>query len=78
MGTVVQSIVSLTTNSLTVVAKAFANTLMFCCKKISSFSNAKATFIFAARNINAFAIFQDINFNVTLATKLSFEQLGPD
>ena len=33
---------------------------------------------FAAKNINVFAIFQDRNFNVSLANiLLSFEQLGP-
>ena len=45
---------------------------------MSSFCNAKATHIFSAKNINIFAIFQDGNFNVTLANNfLSFEQMGP-
>ena len=45
---------------------------------MSSFCNAKATHIFSAKNINVFAIFQDINSNVTLANNLlSFEQMGP-
>ena len=71
MDPVVQSIVSLTSllmaNSLTVVAKVFSYTLIFCCKNVSSFCNAKATHIFAAnKNINAFAIFQDKNIKVTL------------
>ena len=34
---------------------------------MSDFCNVKATHIFSARNINVFAIYQDRNFNVTLA-----------
>ena len=34
---------------------------------MSSFCNAKAIHIFSAKNISVFAIFQDRNFNVTLA-----------
>ena len=34
---------------------------------------------FSAKNTNVFAIFQDRNFNVTLANNfLSFEHLGPE
>ena len=62
---VVQSIVSLTsllmTNSLTVVAKVFSNTLNFFLQKTESL------FFSSAKRINVFAIFQDRNFNVTLA-----------
>ena len=60
------------TNSLTVVSKIFSKTfdLIFCSKKVSSFSNAKATHIFPAKNINVFAIFQDRSFNVTLANNI--------
>ena len=59
------------TNSLTIVANVFSNTLLFCCKNVSSFCicNAKATHIFFNKNINVFAIFQDRNFNVTFADK---------
>ena len=64
LGLVVQNIVSLTsllmTNSLTVVAKIFSNTLIFV-------FHAKATHIFPATNIIVFVMFQDRNFNVTLA-----------
>ena len=52
---------------LTVVAKAFSNTLMIC-----TFFQQKATHIFSAKNINVFAIFQDRNFNVTLANNFKF------
>ena len=53
---------------------------------MSSFCNAKATHIFSAKNINVFAkninvfaIFQDRNFNLTLANNLvKLDQLGPD
>ena len=54
-------------NSLTVVAKVFSNTLIFFCKNVSSFCNAKSTHIFSAKNINIIAIFQDRNFNIMLA-----------
>ena len=38
----------------------------------------KATHIFSAKNMNVFAIFQDRNFNVTLANNFKcFEQMGP-
>ena len=66
-GPVVQSVVSLTsllmTNSVTVVAKVFSNALIFLqCKGYSHFSS---------KNTDAFAIFQDRNFNVTLALSLN-------
>ena len=47
-------------------AKVFSNTLIFCCKNLSSFCDA-ATRIFLNKNINVFIIFQDRNFNDTLA-----------
>ena len=49
----------LMTNSFTVVAKVFSNTLMFLLQKCEykSYSN-----FFTAKNINVFAIFQDRNF----------------
>ena len=51
------------TNSLIVVAKVFSNTLIF----------------FSANHINVFAIFQDRNFNFTLANNLAqFRITGPD
>ena len=66
LGPLVQSIVSLIcllmTNPFTVLAKVFLSTLIFLLQKY-----AKATNIFAAKNISVFAIFQDRNFNVTLA-----------
>ena len=40
-------------NSLTIVAKVFSNTLIFCCKNVSSFCNANAYHIFLAKDINA-------------------------
>ena len=56
------------TNLLTVVAKVFSNTLIFLLQKcLYSFCNAKATHAFSVKNINVFAIFQDRNFNFTLA-----------
>ena len=55
------------TNSLAVVAKVFSNTLIFFCKNVSSFCNAKATHTFSAKNINVFAVFQDRNYNITIA-----------
>ena len=55
------------TNSLTVVAKVFSNTLIFCCRNVSSFCNTKGTHIFTTKNINVFAIFQERNFNAMLA-----------
>ena len=51
-------------NLLTVVAKVFSNTLIFLLQKCE--------YIFSAKNINVFAIFQDRNFNVTLANFVKF------
>ena len=45
---------------------------------MSSFCNAKATHFFSAKNIGVFAIFQDRNFNFTLANSLLSFELGPD
>ena len=40
--------------------------------------NAKATHIFSAKNINVFAIFQERNYNVTLADNfVKFWTTGP-
>ena len=62
LGPVVQSIVSLKssfmTNSLTVVAKIFSNALIFSLQNVTHFFS---------KNINVFVIFQDRNFNFTLA-----------
>ena len=56
------------TSSLTVPAEVFSNTLMFLLQYVSNFCNAKATHIFSAKiSTYVFAIFQDRNFNVTLA-----------
>ena len=70
---VVQSIVSLTgllmTNLLTVVAQVFSNTPIFLLQKCAFFQQI---------NINVFAVFQDRNFNVTLANNLlKFWTTGP-
>ena len=46
------------TNSLTVVAKVFSNTLIFLLQKLLTFFQPK---------ISVLATFQDRNFNVTLA-----------
>ena len=54
------------TNSLTVVAKIFLNTLIFLLQKCESIY-AKATYFFFSKKFNVFVIFQDRNFNVTLA-----------
>ena len=66
----VQSIVGLTcslmTNSLTLLTKVFSSTLIFLLQNVSSFSNAKATQTFAAKNIDVFDIFQEKNFNIML------------
>ena len=66
-GPVVQSIISFTnslmTNSLTVVAKVFSNTLIFLLQKC-------ATHIFSTKIINVFAIFQGTNFIVTFANNV--------
>ena len=60
-GPVVQSIINLTsllmTNLLTAVAKEFQ------CKSYSCFFSS-------AKNINAFVLFQDRNFNVTLVNNV--------
>ena len=53
-------------HSLTVVAKVFSNTLIFCCKNVSSFWNAKATcmfFFFSAKISVYLPLFQE---NLTL------------
>ena len=72
---VVQSIVSLTswlmTNSLTVVATVFSDTLIFLLQK-SEYCKSYSHF-FSAKNINVFGIFKERN----SSTLLSFEQLGP-
>ena len=57
------------TNSLTVVAKVYSNTRILLLKKKCNLAKQKPlTFFFlSAKNINAFAIFQDRTFNVMLA-----------
>ena len=47
------------------VAKAFSNTLIFLLHKMQ-----KLLTFFSANIINVFAIFQDSNFNVTLANNI--------
>ena len=54
------------TNSLTIVATVFSNTLIFLLQEWRSFCIAKATHMFSVKNINVFALFQDRYFNVTL------------
>ena len=58
------------TNSLTVVAKIFSNSLIFLLQKFEKLLQwiyAKATHIcFSAKNYECFAIFQDKNSKVTL------------
>ena len=58
------------TNLSTAVANEFSNTLVCFCKNISSFCNAKAPHIFSAKNINVSAIFENRNFNFTLANNV--------
>ena len=60
------------TNSLNVVVKVFSNTLIFCCKNLSRV--CKVTYIFSVKNINVFAIFQDRNFNISLANNLPVDK----
>ena len=62
------------TNSLTVVANVFSNTLIFLLQKCEELLQAmqKLLTIFSAKNINVFAIFQDRNFNVMLANSVKF------
>ena len=71
---VVQSIVSLTNslmaNSLTVVAKVFSNTLILLLQKCEQLLQCKSCSHFSAQNISVYVIFQDRNFNVTLAYSL--------
>ena len=44
-----------------------------------AFANAKATHIFAAKNISVYGIFNDQSFNDTLTNGIvRFEQLGPE
>ena len=61
LGPVVQSVISLTsllmTNSLTVVAKVFSNTLIFVLQKCESILQCKIYSHFLAKIINVFAIF---------------------
>ena len=52
------------TNLLTVVAKVFLNILIFLLQK------CEQLLTFFSKNINVFAIFQEINFNVTLPHNL--------
>ena len=53
-------------NSLT-VAKVFSNKLIFLLQNVNSFSTTKLLRYFSTKNINVFALFEDRNFNVTLA-----------
>ena len=54
-------------NSVTVVAKAFSKTDIFAAKMCVAFAMQS---FFSAKKINVFAIFQDRNFNVTLANNI--------
>ena len=64
------------TNSLTVVAKVFSNTLIFFAKKCEQHWKSYSHFC-SKKNKNVFATFQD-SLNVKLANNLlSSEQLGP-
>ena len=76
---VIQSIVSLTnslmTNLLTVVAKAFSNTLTFLLQKREKLLQSKSyTHFFSKKKKHIYAIklFQDRNFNVTLANNFVY------
>ena len=53
------------TNSLTVVAEVFSNTLKFLLQK-RDLLHCKSYSHFSPKNNNIFAIFQDRNFNVML------------
>ena len=80
LGPVVQSIISLTswliTNSFTVVAKVFSNSLiLFAAKMIVSFAMQKLlNFVFQQKvsNLNVFAILQTRHFNITLPNNVKF------
>ena len=54
------------TNSVTVVANVFSNTLIFFAAKMWLAMLKLLTF-FSAKKINVFAMFQDRNFNILLA-----------
>ena len=82
LGPDVQNFVSLTssvkTNALTVVAKVFFKYIdIFAAKMWVDFAVQKLLTFFS-KNINGFAIFQDRNFNVTLANNfVKFWATGP-
>ena len=83
-GSVVQSIVSLTSSMvvklLTDLVSTISNSQVFLLKKMwVAFENAKATHIFFSKNISIYAIFNDQSFNDTFTNDIvSFEQLSPD
>ena len=54
-------------NSLTIVAKIFSNTLIFLLQKCEWLLQCKSHSHFSAKNISVFTIFQERNFDVTLA-----------
>ena len=68
----------LMTNSLTVVAKVFSDTLIFLLQKYESILQCESYSHFLAKNINVFAIFQNRNFYITLGNKfVKFCTAGP-
>ena len=82
LGTVVQSIVSLTSSllvkMLTVPVNTISNSQVFLLKNVSSFCKCKSYSHFFSKNISVFAILNDQSFNDTLNNDIiSFEQLGP-
>ena len=82
-GSVVQSIVSLTSllvvKMLTVLVNTISNSHVFCRKNVSSFCKCKSYSHFFSKNICKYAIFNEQSFNDTLTNDIvSFEQLGPD
>ena len=83
-GSVVQSIVSLTSSlvvkMLIVLVSTISNSQVFFLKKnVSSFCKCKSYSHFFSKVNSVYAVFNDQSFNDTLTNDIvSFEQLGPD
>ena len=82
LGTVVQSIVSVTSSLVvkmfTVLVKIISNSQIFLLKNMSSFCECKSYSHFFSKNIRVFAILNNQSFNNTLTNDIvRFEQLGP-
>ena len=81
-GSVVQSIVSLTSSwvvkTLTVLVSTIFKSQVFLLKNVSSFCKCKSYSHFFQQNISVYAIFNDQSLNDTSTNDIaSFQQLGP-